>query len=112
MWIFTKAGFFSIVNKTGDDFLTVRSRNRADMNRLKKYFPDMPEISEGTGTDYPFRVTVDHDKWAEIMARMSLDIRYNNFKDMIRGVFGAFRAKLYARIWEVMIDLEIYDEGN
>lgn len=33
MWLVTNFGFFSVVQKKGDDFLTVRARVRSDLLR-------------------------------------------------------------------------------
>ena len=40
MWLFTTFGFFSAVQKPGDDFLTIRGRSAKDLDRLReKYLP-------------------------------------------------------------------------
>lgn len=51
MWLFTKFGFFSIVQKDHDQriILTIRSRTREDLDRLHNhYLPSLSRAHEGT----------------------------------------------------------------
>jgi hypothetical protein len=52
MWLFTNIGFFSAVQKSGTDCLTIRSRVKGDLETLReKYLPELsPTIGHG-GTD-------------------------------------------------------------
>jgi hypothetical protein len=54
MRLFTHIGFFSIVQKFGTEFLTVRVRACEDLDNLReRYLPDpFPTLDHG-GTDYP-----------------------------------------------------------
>ena len=59
MWIFTKFGFFSIVEKQKGSTLTVRSRVCADLDRLRdQYLPSLGATRTKGGSDYPYRATV------------------------------------------------------
>ena len=42
MWLFTKFGFFSVVNKGDGDQLTVRSRTRGDLDCWRRPKIDPP----------------------------------------------------------------------
>jgi hypothetical protein len=43
MWLFTTFGFFSVVQKSHSDGLTVRARDAADLDRLRAEY--LPELS-------------------------------------------------------------------
>ena len=56
MWLFTKFGFYSVVQKPGEDCLTVRSRVREDLDPLREqYLPNLGQTLDHVETDYPFR---------------------------------------------------------
>jgi len=49
MWLITNFGFFSVVQKPGDDMLTVRSRVKADLEELQnRYIPNLSGGIQGT----------------------------------------------------------------
>ena len=48
MWLFTNFGFFSVVQKPGERDLTVRSRLRSDLERLReRYLPTLGPVISG-----------------------------------------------------------------
>jgi ADP-ribose pyrophosphatase YjhB (NUDIX family) len=107
MWIFTAFGFFSVVRKNGDSFLTVRARVASDLERLRKQF--MPHLSAtiiGKGTDYPYRATISHEDFALGMASISRQVDYGNFKNEIYQKMGSAREKVYSEVWGVLRNLE------
>jgi len=107
MWIFTKFGFFSVVKKDGDDFLTVRSRVLGDLDNLKKlYLPKLSKIIKNAGTDYPYRAKVAKDDFADGMYKISMDIDYSNFKDEVKILMGNDRANTYGNVWAALFTLE------
>lgn len=56
MWLMTRFGFFSVVQKPGETDLTVRARVEADLLALKAaYLPSMGPILANAGTDYQYR---------------------------------------------------------
>jgi hypothetical protein len=71
MWLFTTIGFFSAVQKSGTDDLTIQVRVRDDLDRLRaKYLPELGPTKVGGGTDYPYRATVSHDAFARACGKM------------------------------------------
>ena len=106
MWVVGDAGFFSLVQKTNEERLTVRARVKKDLENLpRKYIPNLGEIEEGVGTDYPYRARVSREDFGEGLKRMALAINYGNFKASVRvlnrtetranisqGLGGALRA--------------------
>jgi hypothetical protein len=109
MWVFSRAGFFSAVekgNKKGQE-VCVRARVLEDFDRLRKlYYPEMGTVERSYNTDYPYRIYVSHDAWARVMAAMSKDINYANFKGMVAKEQGEERAHLYSDVWAVMYGAE------
>jgi len=72
MWIFTKYGFFSVVEKgdqlsgPGGKDVVVRSRAKGHLDCLLAHFPaDVGEagIEEFVGTDYPCRIRLTRQGW-------------------------------------------------
>lgn len=109
MWVFSRAGFFSAVqkgNKRGQE-VCVRARLLEDFDRLRKlYYPEMGMVERSQGTDYPYRIFVSHDAWARVMEKMSKDIDYANFKSMVAKEQGYERSHLYEDVWSVMYGAE------
>ncbi len=72
MWLFTRYGFFSVVEKEKGK-LTVRARVKRDLENLKnKYKMELGEceILENVGTDYEYRIIYDKKLFSGIAANM------------------------------------------
>jgi len=111
MWLITNIGFFSVVQKPGEQRLTVRARVRSDLEQLREQF--LPELSDpvaDAGTDYRFRARVDHAAFARGLARMGEAIDYSNFKDEVARRAGWRRASLYGRVWRALFRLQEEEE--
>jgi len=100
MWLMTPYGFISAVAKGGKDTLMVRARDRqslehyCDINEL-----DYSLITEGEGTDYPFRV-VSNEKDVEFYAVWTVrNITYSNFKTEAKRVRGKAFADFLGEVW-------------
>jgi len=106
MWLFTKFGFFSVVNKGDNDELTVRSRTKSDLDRLRNhYLPSLSPSRAHEGTDYPWRATTSSTALGEAMRVIAQDIDYANFKDEVALGLGKDRAKRYGKIWSALYDM-------
>jgi 8-oxo-dGTP pyrophosphatase MutT (NUDIX family) len=113
MWIFTVIGFFSIVQKPGTDFLTVRTRAKGDLDALReRYLPSLSPTAAKGGTDYPWRATVDHAAFAEAMKHMVLDVTYDNYKSAVASAQGKARAHAYHDVWAALLDLPEAQAAN
>ena len=107
MWIFTTVGFFSVVQKTQDSFLTVRTRVASDLDRLReKYMPELSETIKGQGTDYPHRATISHEDFAKGMEKIVKDIHYGNFKAEVEAKMGSKRESIYLEVWSTLLKLQ------
>jgi hypothetical protein len=102
MWIITKIGFFSIVQKEWNQpnhTLTIRARVRKDLESLRAYLPDMGEIVESLDSDYRYRAVADRKTVSEAMAKLAADIDYDNFKNEVASRQGYARASVYGDVW-------------
>lgn len=106
MWLYSVYGFFSVVQKPGDNDLTIRSRVRSDLERLRRrYLPQMSEITESALSDYRFRATAPHAALADAVYLIAQDIDYSDFKSTVGEKQGATRARIYADVWNATFGL-------
>lgn len=106
MWLFTNFGFFSIVQKPGTGFLTVRSRVKGDLDNLRQhYLPELSAIVSKAGTDYPYRATCGHEAFAVAAGKIAKDITYGNFKNEVAARQGKTRAHRYGKVWQALYDM-------
>jgi hypothetical protein len=107
MWILAPCGFFSIVQKPGDKFLTVRARVASDLENLRtRFLPSLSKTIKGGGTDYPYRATISHSEFAAGLAKMGQHIDYSNFKDEVKKEMGRHRAEVFSKVWQTLLELE------
>lgn len=106
MWVMTTRGFFSAVQKRTDPpgMLTVRARTKGDLENLRDLLPDL-EVVEQQGTDYLYRIKVSSADWARVMASLTLDIDYHNFKNEVKRHSPKHEA-VYHKVWTVLLALE------
>lgn len=116
MWLQTRVGFFSIVEKPGnhaEEQLTIRARVGADLTALReRYLPELGEVQISHSNDYRYRALAPRAAVAQALARAALDIDYSNFKDTIAREQGANRAHLYGKVWSVLHSLQTVNEGR
>lgn len=106
MWLMTTFGFFSVVQKSGTNHLTIRARVGSDLDNLReRYLPSLSVTQVKPGTDYKYRATVSHQDLGNAMAKIVADVTYHNFKSQVEHTQGLPREKVYARVWSVL------DEG-
>lgn len=106
MWLITRVGFFSVVRKEGDSFLTVRSRCSRDLERLRDEFAaNVSEIYETFDNDYPWRSLMWPEDFARLMAELAMDVTYSNFKCEIWQNHPC-RALVYTEVHDKLVDIE------
>ena len=103
MWLMTKHGFYSIVEKTPGEF-HVRGRERQDLESLLQGVP-LPdaELIETPDADYRFRIVVSRDSLLAILKFLGETLDYSNFKGKIDRTPDQ-RRKPYHEVWRVMAD--------
>lgn len=116
MWLMTKHGFYSIVQK--DDGIHIRAREREDLERLlkgmgvynrhaviafdpSKEWKATDAILETPRNDYQWRIVVNQVFLDEFMKWLGKTCDYPNFKAQIDSD-PAQRRKPYHAVWEVM----------
>ncbi len=110
MWLMTDFGFFSIVQKEGEQNLTVRARVKQDLLNLKeRYLPGLQAIEETQYADYRYRVRVPREVFAEALRDIALDIDYPNFKNSVARRQGKARALAYEDVWQRLYGLQTGD---
>ena len=105
MWIASKYGFYSIIQK--DDGFHVRGRLKQDLENLKKHSGLDCEVLKWDTADYRYRMIVPADKIAGVFTVLLDSIDYSNFKSMVGKTEGQ-REKLgaYHEVWGIMEALQ------
>ena len=122
MWIFTRYGFYSAVcARQGDggrgqpvdkDRIMVRARVRSHLEALMGRYSDLLsdiEIKEFPGTDYAYRVFLPKTVWSHVVAELSNELDYDNFKSEVarhQGSDGAAYEHSLHDVWSVMYRLQ------
>jgi 8-oxo-dGTP pyrophosphatase MutT (NUDIX family) len=109
MWLQTRIGFFSIVQKPEDaeaGTLTMRARVRADLERMRACLPALGPITADAGTDYRYRAKAPKLAVASALAQLATEIDYSNFKNTVKAEQGAPRAQLYGKLWQALYALQ------
>jgi len=99
MWLMTKHGFYSIVDRGNDQF-HVRARELQDLVNLKTVLPEV-QIHETTEADYHYRMVVCKEDVLVIMLFLGNGIDYGNFKGEIDQTPDQ-KNKPYHGVWHVM----------
>jgi hypothetical protein len=110
MWLITKFGFFSVVEKPldqGKDRLTIRARSKNDLLNLRKhYLPSMDYIQDSLDSDYRYRATAPTEDVAKAFMQAVRDIDYSNFKDEVKKQQGNGRASVYGWVWDSLYTIQ------
>ena len=102
MWLFTDTGFVSAVSNGRD--LMVRSRDRESLEPLAEVA--QVEIKKTPLNDYPYRVVISHEIFAEWVALQARNISYKNFKSGVAATRGYEFAHPLMKVWSVMHEVE------
>ena len=105
MWLYTKYGFFSIVQHKDDPRkLLIRARFKEDIQQLAEIIEDAThkpaEWQETPNADYRYRTTLDRTVFEAIALWMVQSIDYTNFKNAVHG--NPVRDRAYIRCWDAM----------
>ena len=90
----------------------VRARVRQHLEALKERFGDLlgdSEIKEFSGTDYAFRLFVPKSAWSKVVAELTDDLDYDNFKSEVarhQGSSGSAYEHSLHDVWSVMYQLQ------
>lgn len=109
MWLQTKIGFFSVVQKPEDmsvGALTVRARVRSDLEAFRALLGSQCEILATPAKDYRYRLRADAARVAAVVSQLVLGIDYGNFKKSVGAHQGKARASLYGEVWQTLLQLQ------
>lgn len=112
-WIMTQNGYYSIVQKPWDideHTVTVRARMWDDIDHAYESIPEdarVGKIAEDQMADYRYRFRADKRAVAAWMMDNILDIDYDNFKDRVYDTQGPERARVYARCWTELFNMQL-----
>jgi len=106
MWLCTRLGFFSIVQKPRGTW-QVRARARADLDRLCRLMRWPPRRLLETPGDYRWRLLLRAEEWPELMLALARTVDYPNFKAAI-GALPDQAPKLpaYHDFWAALVHLQ------
>ena len=111
MWIASKLGFYSIVQKGGT--FHVRARARKDLlNLVAATSSDLGpgQISESPEADYRWRIVLPAEDMKPVWDALAASVDYPNFKSQIASTPDQ-RDKLpiYHEIWHLLYDYQQSD---
>lgn len=104
MWIFTSSGFISAVRNPNDRTIVVRSRDKASLTPISK--ATKADIRKTPLADYPYRLEIGHDQFAEWVKNQVLNINYKNFKSEVALTNGRGFATALTKVWSTMHEIE------
>lgn len=124
MWLFTTDGFYSgVQHRTEPDTIVVRTRVKADAEHLAAWllnWQGKPRrkasiarlIVTRAGSDYPWRVMVPREAWAQFAMEAAYSTRYDNYKSAVLAKQGRDREAAYHDVWAALLRLERDDPDN
>jgi hypothetical protein len=106
MWLATKHGFYSIVQKPPGQY-HVRARIRQDLVNLLALVRRDLEIHDWPAADYRYRIIVAQRDLGEIMAALAVSLDYTNFKNQIaRSPDQSGKLDAFHEIWAILARLQ------
>ena len=102
MWLFTNTGFVSAVSNGKD--LMVRARDKESLEPIAE--SAKVDIISTPTNDYPYRVIVTHEFFANWVAYMACNIAYKNFKSEVAATRGYGFAHPLMKVWSAMHEVE------
>jgi hypothetical protein len=105
MWLMTKHGFYSIVQKKPGEF-HIRARVRKDLENLVQRVPLAgAKILDTKSADYAFRIIVGKGEVLSVMEFLGETLDYSNFKSKIaRTPEQEQKHDVYADVWSLLSD--------
>ncbi len=104
MWAFTREGFFSVVHDhyCEPDEVMVMARKAEDIERLANMLEGrVGLVLEFKHADYRYRMAVKKITWAEYLRRSSMEIDYDNYKNLI-DPDDRDRYEAYSNCWTAL----------
>ena len=111
MWIFSKCGFFSVVeDQYNNKNVKIRARLSEDIKELEALYKSTigkeTKIIKDVTADYLYRIIIPKAEWAEIAKVLTNEIDYTNFKSRMHDKNNHKLDKALAEIWQTMYSLQ------
>lgn len=106
-WIFTKEGFFSLVQHRDDpDVLMVRARVESDLYDLAKFVDVSPKVIETKSGDYRWRMDFKREVLANALYASVMDIDYTTSVKTALDKGEPKRHSAMMGVWTAMMRLQ------
>jgi ADP-ribose pyrophosphatase YjhB (NUDIX family) len=114
MWLFTTTGFFNVIQKPGEDQLTVQASVARDLVGLRdQYMPEITDTANSGLPDYPFEAKISRDHCSKGLSLMVTEIIYPDFLESVTAGLGKERGTIYSKISETLHELDKFNHpGN
>jgi len=116
MWLYTRQGFYSVVEHfKKPDTLVVRARLREDIKRFNLFCKRVARLKKvkrykrTPKADYRYRVEISREDFMTVMTMLIWDLTYHNFKGEVHG--NRDRDNAYMECWSAMYGLQLRVEG-
>lgn len=110
MWLFTKYGFYSIVQDEKDkNIFKVRARKKGDLQELKSNLKDVSDCSihQDLKADYRFRIFINSKQFQSLMIHFTNSLDYTDFKNSIyENKSQKDKLDSYHKVWDVMYEYQ------
>lgn len=104
MWVFTNTGFVSAVQDSTNRTIIVRARDKKSLEPISE--KSKAPIKKTPHSDYPYRVLVAREVFAEWLYESAQSINYGNFKSEVSNIRGHNFSKPLMKVWSAMHDVE------
>ena len=116
MWLFTKYGFYSIVQDEKDkNTYKVRAREKGDLEQLKNNVVEVAycSIHQDENADYRYRIFINQEQLQSLLTHLANHLDYSNFKDSIyRNKLQKDKLDSYHKVWDVMYEYQLKSKTN
>lgn len=105
MWLMTETGFVSAVTHWEiPEIIVVRARDYESLLPVAEYAGEV--IKHTPDNDYPIRVEVKREVFAEYVAGQIASMTYSNYKDRVYTTRGRDFAHTLGDVWSTMHQVE------
>lgn len=106
MWLFSETGFVSaVVDPQNKNNIVVRARDKKSLEPLMK-FAKVKMVYPKRYTDYPHRVIVTRQQYADWVLSLVEQMQYGNYKNQVTKTRGHDFAHPLHQVWSTMLQLE------
>jgi hypothetical protein len=106
MWLATKHGFYSIIQKEQGVYY-VRARVRKDLENLLQVSGVEHEVHSWPTADYRYRIIIGPEDLLKVVVALTATLDYPNFKSSVaQQVDQRDKLSAYHEIWATMSDFQ------